>query len=205
MKFEDLNTGRNGGTEPIMSRALAGPMTGAYKSGKGSQASPRTASDREIDMGDSLVHGWVSLPTRGEAYLEHGVPRRASVAGDAPVDVGQLAEEITDMTGLRVTLGTFEPGEEPGQLEAGVDVSPQDLNEVLGRLAQASAEVFYDRYRKPIDAEDTDFDDEAFAQDLGTALEACRLHWGEVDEAALRERYRLTLHSACEEIARRAE
>src|SRR5512135_1115177 len=118
-------------------------------------------------MGNSLAHGWVDLPTQGEAYVEHGLPRRVSVSADAPVDAERLAQEIADMTGLRVTLGAFAPGEEPGQLEAGVEVSPQDLDEVLRRLAQASAEVFYDRYRKAIDAEDTDFDDEAYAQDLG--------------------------------------
>jgi len=153
-------------------------------------------------MGSAFMHGWVSLQTEGEMQLDHGVPRRVRVAGDALVDVERMADEIADVTGLHVTLERWEPGEAAGDLEAAVHVGFDDIAEVLKRLAHASAETYYDRYHRPMDASDVDFDDEAYAQDFNVALGVCGLHWGQIDPAALRESYRLALHRAADEIAR---
>ena len=153
-------------------------------------------------MASAFMHGWVSLPTRGEVYVDHGVPRRMWVRPDAAADVERLRDEIADLTGLRVILRGWEPSEEPGALEAAVRVSAEDIVEVLRRLAHASAETFYDRYRRPIGAGDTDFGDEAYAQDLGVALEFCGLGWGQVAEIpGLRDHYDRALRADSEEIA----
>lgn len=156
-------------------------------------------------MGRAYPQGWVSLPTHGDIFLEHGLPRRLWVADSAAADFERLADEIADLTGLHVTLDDWEPGEDGSGMEAELHVNPADIDMVLHRLAQSSAETFVDRYQKPIDAEDIDYDDEAYAQDMVTALDLCGLHWGQVDAAGLREGYRLALHRASEEIAAQVE
>ena len=156
-------------------------------------------------MGSAFMHGWVSLPAYGEVYLEHGLPRRVWVRDWANADVEGLAEQIADLTDLHVTLGTWAADEEAQGVEAEVHVNASDIDRVLYRLARMSAETFVDRYQKPIDADDVDYDDEAYAQDMGSALGLCGLHWGEIDEGGLRDRYRLVLHQASEEFARQFE
>lgn len=152
-------------------------------------------------MGSAFMHGWVSLPTEGEMYLEHGVPRQVRIDGKQIMDMERLADEIADLTGLHVTLGKWETFEDTEEMAAAVQVNAQDIVEVLNRLARASAENFYDRYRKPIDDSDTDFDEEARAQDFNVALQVCNLQWDQLDKSSFRESYRLALHQAAAEIA----
>lgn len=152
-------------------------------------------------MARAFVHGWISLPSQGELYLEHGVPRLVRVAEALAVDVERLLDEINDLTGLHVTVARWEADED--ELEATVQVHAEDVTEVLKRLAQASAETYYDRYHKPMDAGDLDFDDEAFAQDVNEALTVCGLRWDQLDARPLRFVYQRTLHSAVDEIAGR--
>jgi len=149
---------------------------------------------------DDVIHGWVSLVADAEVFLEHGVPTRVWVADEA-VNTGALAEEIRELTGLQVTFGPWEAGEEPGEREAKLHVSPGYIGRLLEVLAHASAETFYDRYRKAIEPDDTDFDEEAYAQDFNAALEYCGLHWGDVDKDSLAQTYVTNLHRAAEEIA----
>lgn len=156
-------------------------------------------------MGRAYMHGWVSLPSQGELYLEHGVPRQVRVEDVEWVVVERVADEIADVTGLRVTLEPWRQDEDSGEMEAAVRVDARDIAVVLSRLAHESAETFYDRYRKSIDESDTDFDEEAYAQDFSLALGACGLHWGEIDHYALRDGYRHALHRASESIARHPE
>lgn len=151
-------------------------------------------------MGSAFMHGWVTLPD-GEMYVDHGVPRQVRTDGETIADVERLVGAIADITGLHVTLGRWEMDEDAGDWTATIHVDAQDVAEVLKRLARASAETFYDRYRKPIDASDTDFDDEACAQDFNVALGVCGLRWDQLDERAMRVTYRRALHQAVDEIA----
>lgn len=153
-------------------------------------------------MGRASMHGWIALPSEGEVYLEHSVPRQVWVPGTRLVDVERLAGEVADVTGLHVTIDRWDVDEEAQGIEAGVHINAEDLGKVLERLAQASAETFYDRYHKPMDAGDTDFDDEAYAQDVAMALDACGMHWGQFDPHALRTTYEHALHQAVDDIAR---
>jgi hypothetical protein len=156
-------------------------------------------------MGRAFMHGWVSLPSQGEIYLEHGVPRQVRIDSHAMADTERLVDEIADVAGLHVTLDAWTPDEEEtGELVAAVRINAQEIAEVLQRLARASAETFYERYRKTIDTGDTDFDDEACAQDFNMALQACGLQWSQLqppDLSALRMNYRRFLHQAADEIA----
>ncbi len=150
---------------------------------------------------EGVIHGWVSLVADAEVFLEHGVPTRVWVAEEA-ANTAALAEEIRELTGLQVSFGPWEAAEEPGEREATLHVRPEYIGRLLEVLAHASAEAFYDRYRKAMDPEDTDFDEEAYAQDFNAALEYCGLHWGDVEKDTLAQSYLATLHRACEQIAR---
>ena len=152
-------------------------------------------------MGRAFMNGWVSLPTCGELYLEHGLPHRVWAADRAAVDAERLSREITELTGLRVSLSAWEAAEDDEGIEAELKVSPADLNLVLLRLAGRAAETFVDRYQKPIDRDDSDYDAEAYAEAMQEALGLCGLRWGQVDTDALRKAYSLTLHRTSEEIA----
>lgn len=151
-------------------------------------------------MDKEIIHGWVTLGPDVEVFLAHGVPTRIWVGGMP--EPALLVDAIRELTGLKVVLGAWEAGEEPGELEAALQVSPEYIGRLLEVLARASAETFYDRYRKPMDADDTDFDDEAYAQDFSSALEYCGLHWGDVDKDALAQPYLSALHRAAETVAR---
>lgn len=153
-------------------------------------------------MGRAYMHGWIGLPTEGEIYLEHSVPRQVRMENGQMADMERLIDEIAETTGLHVTLGRWEACDEFGEMvEAEVHVDPEDIAEVLNRLAHASAETFYDRYHKTLDASDTDFDDEACAQDFNMALHICNMQWGQLDKPMVRENYLHALHRAVDEIA----
>ena len=153
-------------------------------------------------MDKEIVHGWVTLGPDVEVFLEHGVPTRVWV-GVMP-EPALLTDEIRELTGLKVVLGPWEAGELPGELEAPLHVSPEYIGRLLEVLARASAETFYDRYHKPLDADDIDFDDEAYAQDFNSALQYCGLHWGDVDKDALAPTYLAALHRAADAAAQMA-
>ncbi|MGE5465857.1 MAG: hypothetical protein ACM3Y9_00360 [Ignavibacteria bacterium] len=156
-------------------------------------------------MGRAFFHGWISLPSQGELYLEHGVPRQVRVPDAQAVDVERLLDEVEDVTGLHVTIGRWLSDAEAGDMEAVIQVHAEDVTEVLRRLAQRSAEAFYDRYHKPMDRSDIDFDEEAYAQDISEALAVCGLQWRQIDDSALRFIYERALHSAVAEIAANPE
>jgi len=85
-------------------------------------------------------------------------------------------------------------------MEAPLRVDAAEIVEVLRRLAQTSAETFYDRYHKRIETADTDFDEEAYAHDFGMALDVCGLHWDQVAQPMLHDGYLRMLHEAADEI-----
>ncbi|MFY9329147.1 MAG: hypothetical protein WAO76_14220 [Georgfuchsia sp.] len=156
-------------------------------------------------MGRAFLNGWMSLPTCGDVYLEHGLPRRVWVTDSANVNVERLMNEVADLTGLLVILGAWEPGENEEGMEAELKVNPADIDLILQQLAGLAAETFADRYQKAIDSEDVDYDEESFAESMQTALNLCGLHWDQVNEGALRQEFCLALHQASQEIAARYE
>lgn len=151
-------------------------------------------------MGRAFMNGWVSLPTCGEVCLEHGLPHRVWVGNGADVVADRLVEEVAKVTGLLVTLGPWEQDENAEGMEAVLGVNPADIDLILRQLAGAAAESFVDRYQKVIDSQDVDYDDEAFAEAMQTALGLCGLHWNQVNGWELRQEYCLALHQASKEI-----
>lgn len=153
-------------------------------------------------MATAIKHGWVVLPCGAEVLLENGIPRRAWIKEYAMSETPDIVAETVDVTGFHVTIGEWELGENTGEMEAVLIVTPHELGDVLQCLAAASAGVFYDRYKKAIEPDDTDWDDEAYAQDFNTALQYCGVTWGEVNEQAYRQIYCEAMHRRTEELAR---
>ena len=147
-------------------------------------------------MTDSpLLHGWQRLSNGFDVEFRHGIPVRLSDNGKAlPASGSALPDEIASLAGLRIRLGEWLPGEKPDEREARIVVSGDQLAEVLHRLALSSAAVFYDRFRKPLDKEDIDWDTLEYANDFHTALECCALGWNEVDKEAYTGDYVETMH-----------
>ncbi|MDX1697818.1 MAG: hypothetical protein R3308_05990, partial [Thiohalobacterales bacterium] len=122
--------------------------------------------------------------------FRHSIPYRLSDNGhNASVAEPALIEEIAALGKLKVHLGDWEAGENDNEREARVYVSSRDFGEVLRRLARASAALFIDRYHRPVDYNDIDWDELEFHQDFQRALDHCGLARGDIAQDAWREIY----------------
>ena len=154
---------------------------------------------------DRTHHGWVRLDNGFDVRLEHGVPVRLSDNGlalDGTLEA--LEKTIADASGLPVTVCAWEPGETDGEKEAPLRVDPNRLEEVLRRFAMGSAALFFDRFRKPLDRHDVDWDAAEYAVDFHRALEVCGLDWGDADKDAHFDAYARTMHDETERLAAEA-
>mgnify|MGYP001563541283 CR=1 FL=1 len=153
-------------------------------------------------MGERIEHGWVSLGNGAEVHLDHGVPTDVCMmhAAAAPSPAA-LAGKIADLTGLRVSVGEWRAGETAAERLAAVRVSREHLNEVLRRLALASARVFVDYYHKAVDDEDPDWDPEEFAVDFSNAMKYCGVGWSDVDPEACFKLYREVMRAETARLA----
>jgi len=147
-------------------------------------------------------NGWERLPNGFDVEFRHGIPVRLSDNGrgvTVPEDV--LQEEVTALGKLHVSLGDWEAGERSGEHEARLYVAGGDFSEVLRRLASASAALFVERYHKPVDAQDVDWDRLEYLKDFEAALECCRLSRGEVDDASCFDEYVDVMHRETRRLA----
>lgn len=140
-------------------------------------------------------HGWVRLANGFDVHLEHGIPDRLSDNGK-PLEggFGAVIDEIERESGLSVTVGDWVDGEEAGEREAPLQVDDAQIDEVLRRLALASAALFVDRFNKPIDALDVDWDQAEYASDFNVARHCCGLDWSDIDKDAHFAAYAETMH-----------
>jgi hypothetical protein len=151
-------------------------------------------------------HGWKRLPSGCDLELRHGIPVRLSSKDGAPVmPAAALCGEIAAHTGLHVSLGEWLPGEETGEAQAGIRVNGEQLAEVLNRLALSAATLFFDRYHKPVDREDVDWDTMEFANDFRRALDYCGLDWSDIDRDACVKDYLETMHAETRRLAAATE
>ena len=125
---------------------------------------------------------WVSLNNGFDVELQHGIPVRLSNNGlDIPSDDALLVEEVTRLSGLTVVISGWEDADEAGEQEARLCVDALQFEQVLRRLALASAALFVDRYHTPIDQDSVDWDNAEYARDFNHAVECCCLDQGEMD------------------------
>ena len=157
-------------------------------------------------MGHTVNNGWKRLPNGFDIEFRHAIPVRLSDNGEpATIPESVLLEEITALGGLHVRLGRWLPGEKTDEHEARIYVSGKQLPEVLRRLAVSSAALFVERYHKPIDKEDVDWDTLEYVKDLGTALDDCGMQWDDIDRHAYFDDYLETMHRESQRLAEQRE
>ena len=131
---------------------------------------------------NTTQNGWISLNNGFDVELLHGIPVRLSNNGlDIPADDDQLVDEVTKLSGLTVVISGWKDADEPGEQEAILCVDALQFEEVLRKLALASAALFVDRYHTPIEQDSVDWDSAEYARDFNHAVECCCLGQGEMD------------------------
>lgn len=150
----------------------------------------------------TVQSGWERLPNGFDVEFKHSIPIRVSDNGKGlTVPESVLVEEIAALCKLRVQLGEWESGERTDERAARVIVSGKDFAEVLGRLALSSAAMFIDRFHKPVDAGDVDWDRLEYLKDFREALDHCGLAWGDIDKDAFLDDYLETMHRETQRLA----
>ena len=145
---------------------------------------------------------WVRLSGGYDIEFRHGIPSRISDNGrPTGISDGELISEIREVAGLDVQIGDWTAGEAENEKEAVLVVSPTQLEEVLHRLAVASAALFVDRFHKPIDKSDIDWDTQEYAEDLRVALHHCGLQPGQVNRDEYLDGYVNAMHHETERLA----
>ena len=153
-------------------------------------------------MVNMTVIGWERLPNGLDAEFRHSIPVQVSDNGKGSTLPGSvLVEEIAALCKLRVQLGEWESGERSDERVARVFVSSKDFAEVLRRLALSSAAVFIDRFHKPVDASDVDWDRLEYLKDFREALDHCGLAWGDIDKDACLDGYVDAMHGETQRLA----
>jgi len=154
----------------------------------------------------SVRDGWESLPNGFDVEFRHSIPVRISDNGHGmTVSEDVLLEEVNSLGKLHVCLGDWESGERAGEHEACLTVSGREFAEVLRRLAVSSAAMFVERYHKPVDTSDVDWDRLEYLKDFRTALEICGLAWGDVDMEASFDDYAQVMHRETRRLAQSGE
>ncbi|MGB5606845.1 MAG: hypothetical protein WBN51_10015 [Gammaproteobacteria bacterium] len=150
----------------------------------------------------TVTNGWQRLANGFDVEFRHGIPVRLADNGkQLTIPVATLLDEITVLGGLRVELGEWLPGENPDEHEARLSISGDQLEEVLKRLALSSAAVFFDRFHKPVDKDDVDWDILEYVTDYRAALGHCRLEGSDADREAFRDAYLETMHQETRRLA----
>ena len=145
---------------------------------------------------NTTQNGWINLSNGFDVELQHGVPVRLSNNGlDIPSDDALLIEEVTSLSGLTVVIAGWEASDEPGEQEARLCVDALQFEQVLRRLALASAALFVDRYHTPIDQDSVDWDNAEYARDFNHAVECCCLGHGEMDRKQYFNMYVEQMHA----------
>jgi len=154
----------------------------------------------------SVRNGWESLPNGFDVEFNHSIPVRISDnGGGMTVPEGVLLEEVTSLGKLHVRLGDWVSGERAGEHEARLYVSGDEFTEVLRRLALSSAELFVERYHKPVDESDVDWDRLEYLSDFGAALEFCGLSRGDVDMDVCFDDYIEVMHRETRRLSQSGE
>jgi hypothetical protein len=68
-------------------------------------------------------------------------------------------------------------------------------------LALSSAAMFIDRFHKPVDTGDVDWDRLEYLKDFREALDHCGLAWGDIDKDACLDGYLETMHRETQRLA----
>lgn len=154
-------------------------------------------------MLESVRHGWYSLAPHCEVEFEHGVPVRIACEWSRkPEHEASLVDDIHALCGFRVSIGAWS-GDGSPEREAPLTVAAAEFDGVLTRRARSAAATFFDRYGHALRPQDTDFEEEAYAQDFIAAMRHCGVGWDDVDKEAHFAAWRRTLHAEAERLVAR--
>lgn len=154
----------------------------------------------------TIMNGWERLPSGFDVEFRRSIPIHVSDNGKGlTIPESVLVEEIIALGKLHVRLGEWKSAGHTGEREARVFVSGKEFAEVLRRLALSSAAVFIDRFHKPVDASDVDWDRLEYLKDYRTALDHCGLAWDDIDKDAHADAYVETMHRETRRLAQSAD
>jgi len=149
-------------------------------------------------------NGWNRVTPVLDVEVLHGVPVRVSKtefstqadstqADMQQIDESLITEKVHELTGLHVSV--CDPKNvSASEQEWSVCVDKKEFEEVLRRLALASAAMFVDRFHKAIDRNDVDWDSAEYNYDFNHAMEHCCIPWGTLNKNDYFERYVDDMH-----------
>jgi len=141
-------------------------------------------------------NGWTTLDSGFDVELLHGIPIRLSNNGlDIPADDAELAREVSALTGLTVVIKGWKEAEDRGEMETELCIDAMQFEEVLSRLALASAALFVDRYHTPIEKDSVDWDSAEYARDFNHAANWCCLDPGDMNRQDYFKTYVSQMHA----------
>lgn len=137
----------------------------------------------------ATLTGWKRVTPALDVEVRHGIPVHVYCSDYVqPYHDRQITDRIHAVTGLAVSvhdgakLSTKEH-------EWSVCVDKNKFEEVLHRLALASAAIFVDRFHKPIDDSAVDWNAAEFSYDFNHAIEHCCIPIGSLDKQSYFDRY----------------
>ena len=154
----------------------------------------------------TVQNDWERLPSGFDVEFRHGIPIQVSDNGKGlTIPESVLVEEITALAKLHVQLDEWKSDEQADEHEARVIVSGKDFTEVLRRLALSSAAMFIDRFHKPVDTGDVDWDRLEYLSDFDEALDHCGLVRDDIDKDDYLADYIETMHRETQRLAQSAD
>ena len=154
----------------------------------------------------TVQNGWERLPSGFDVAFRHGIPIKVSDNGKGlTIPESVLVEEITALGKLHVQLGEWKSDDQADEHEACVIISGKDFAEVLRRLALSSAAMFIDRFHKPVDTGDVDWDRLEYLKDFSAALDHCGLVGDDIDKDAYLDDYIEIMHRETRRLAQSAD
>lgn len=140
-------------------------------------------------------NGWVRLKNDFDVELVNGIPVTLSNNGLAePADDAALDDEISGLSGLRSTIVGWHDCENSDEQETTLCIDAAQFEEVLTRLAIASAALYVDRFHKAIGKDAVDWDKMEYDSDFHKAIEHCCLELTDYNKEDYFEMYRNSMH-----------
>lgn len=147
--------------------------------------------------------GWVRLKNGFDVELVYGIPVTLSNNGlAAPVDDAELDDEVSRLSGLRSTIVGWHESENSGERETALCIDSAQFEDVLKRLAIASAELFVDRYHKAVGTDAVDWDKMEYDSDFNKAIEHCCLDLTDYNKMDYFDMYRDHMHKESDRLVK---
>ncbi len=135
------------------------------------------------------LSGWKRVTPALDVEVRHGVPIHVHCTDQVqPYDDHQITDKVHKLTGLTVSVHDATNLSTKAH-EWSVCIDKNEFEEVLHRLALASAAMFVDRFHKAISSTAVDWNEAEFTYDFNHAVEHCCMPWGSLNKQAYFDRY----------------